>query len=133
MAAADCVSLLVGRASGIDRETTTMNSLTKGTLSAAQHALVETFQRLGFGRIEGLVIRNGEPVLEPRPRIVRAVKIKGQNGPRRESRLEDYQLKAELVEFFEHLANIGNGVIELVEIRHGLPCHFTIPEETVVA
>ncbi len=117
----------------IDRETTTMNLASKGSLTAAQRALTETFQGLGFGRIEGLIIRNGQPVLDPRPRIVRAVKIKGRNGPRKESRLADFQLKAELVEFFGHLTSIGNGVIELIEVRDGLPCHFMIPEEAIGA
>jgi hypothetical protein len=106
-----------------------MNPSTKRSLTAAQRALIDTFQWLNFGRIENLVIRNGDPVLDPRPRIVRAVKIHGANGPRREARLDDFIVKAELAEFFEHLTRIGSGVIELVEVRHGLPCHFMIQEE----
>jgi hypothetical protein len=40
-------------------------------------------QKLNFGRIEGLQIRDGEPVLNPVPRLIRDIKLGGETdrGP----------------------------------------------------
>jgi hypothetical protein len=99
-------------------------------LSPARRELLRRCQRLNFGRIEGLIIRDGEPLFDPPPRVVREVKIGGRNEPRPEFNCDDFSLKAEVVEFFEHLDRIANGVVEMLEVRAGLPCRFTIEEAT---
>jgi hypothetical protein len=49
------------------------------------------------------------------------VKFGGQNGSRQEKGLADFKLKAELIEFFDELERIGDGIIHSLEIKHGLP------------
>lgn len=66
---------------------------TKQELSPVRQQLLAQMQQLNFGRIEQLVIRGGEPVLDPEPVIVREHKFAGENGPRSEQALRDYQLK----------------------------------------
>jgi hypothetical protein len=62
-----------------------LNELTaKSSLSDPQRRLVELMQRLNFGRIEDLIIRGGEPVFDPAPKVIQKVKIGGENGPRPE-------------------------------------------------
>ena len=56
----------------------------KSSLSRGQSHLVELMQRLNYGRIEGLVISRGEPVLEPAPRVLRKLRLGGTNAPRAE-------------------------------------------------
>src|SRR5262245_59935470 len=58
--------------------------LAMAALSRPRRRLVELMQNLNFGRIEVLVIRNGNPILDPLPRVVREVKFGGDNGPRPE-------------------------------------------------
>jgi len=101
---------------------------TKQLLSAGRRSLVETLQRINFGRIEGLVVRGGEPVLNPMPRIVHEFKFLADNGPRPESAKSDFLLKQQVVELFEHLDKIGDGVIHSLEVQHGLPFRMAVEE-----
>ena len=101
----------------------------KSDLSPSRARLVELMQRLDFGRIESLTIREGDPVLDPPPRIVRDVKFCSQNGPRPESELHDFVLKAQVWDLFVHFDSIGNGTIRSLEIMHGLPFLMQVEEE----
>ena len=61
-----------------------MNPMTKVSLSGSRRKLLEIMQEANFARIEGLRVRDGEPVLNPMPRVIREVKFGGENGPRPE-------------------------------------------------
>jgi len=102
----------------------------KRTLSPPRKLVVELMQRINFGRIEGLVVRGGEPVFDPLPRVVRTVKIGGDNGPRPESRSEDFAVKQKVAEFLSHLEHLGNGVVRCIEVKYGLP--FTVEIEELI-
>jgi len=93
----------------------------KRALSPVRRQLVSLFQRWNFARIEGLVVRNGEPVLHPLPRVVREHKFGNENGPRPESRLDDFALKPQLIDLFCMFDDLGDGTIDVVVIKHGLP------------
>ena len=101
---------------------------TKASLSPSRRLLLKLMQGLNFGRIEGLVVRNGEPVFDPAPRIVREVKFGAENGPRPELGAGDFALKAQVVELFDHFDRLGNGTLERLEVKHGIPFHMTVEE-----
>ncbi|MBP3954803.1 hypothetical protein J8F10_05845 [Gemmata sp. G18] len=101
--------------------------LTKRALSPARHHLVELLQRLNFGRIEGLEVRGGEPVLAPMPRVIREHKFAGDNGPRPEAGRPDCRLKSQVADLMHLLDNIGDGTIEVLSVKHGLPFHAELP------
>jgi len=103
-------------------------AMMKSELSPERRRLVEKMQRLNFGRIEGLPVRGGEPVLDPAPRVIRSVKLGGDNGPRHEATKDDFPIKAEVIELFNILVQIGDGVVESIDVRHGLPCGMTYQE-----
>ena len=103
---------------------------TKSSLSAPRRRLLEAMQRLNFGRIEGLVLRNGEPVFQPAPRIIQDIKIGGENGPRPELTIEDFALKSSVRELFDHLSRIGDGTLESIEVKYGVPFKLVV-EQTV--
>ena len=86
-------------------------------------------QRINFGRIEGLSIRRGEPVFEPAPRIIQDIKIcGGENGPMAEVARDDFALKSQVVEMFEHLSRLDEGSVAVIHVQHGLPCRLTIEQ-----
>ena len=85
-------------------------------------------QRIGFGTIEQLVIRQGEPVLDPPPKVVRDVKFGAENGPRPESDLNDFVLKAQVRDLFAQFDVMGNGTIRCLEVKHGLPFRMQVEE-----
>ncbi len=102
--------------------------LTKRNLSAPQKRLLKLMQEINFGRIEELIVREGEPIFKPSPRVVREVKFCGENGPRRELEADDFALKAQVVELFSYLTRMGNGKVETLDVKHGLPFRMNLEE-----
>lgn len=86
-------------------------------------------QEVNFGTVEGLAIQGGEPVFNPRPRIMREVKFGGQNGPRPEVGKHDFALKGEVLELFAQIEAMRDGVIRSIEVRYGLPFKMTIEDD----
>jgi hypothetical protein len=83
-------------------------------------------QRLNFGRIENLAVRAGEPTFDPAPRIIQDIKIGGENGPRPEMARDDFTLKSQVAELFDHLNRISDGSVAMIEVKHGLPFRLVI-------
>jgi len=100
-------------------------------LSHARQRLVHLLTRVHFGRIEALHICNGEPVFEPPPRVTRTLKVGGHNEPRTEAAARDLVLKASVAELLVHIEQIGDGLVERIEIAHGLPLLLEVPERVV--
>ena len=95
--------------------------ITKSSLSEAQRHLVELLQRLNFGRIEGMHVSGGEPIFKPAPRIIQKLKMGGENSPRPETALEDFWLKRPTVEMLQAIADLRDGDVVSIEVKHGLP------------
>ena len=106
----------------------TKTNSTKTSLSPRRSRLVDLMQRLNFGRIEDLHILNGEPLFDPPPRVFRDVRPGRVNGPRPEAGKADFDLKVEVIDLFVHLEAVGNGVVERIEVQHGLPFRMTFQE-----
>jgi hypothetical protein len=98
---------------------------TKSSVSHAKVRLIELMQRINYGRIEGLPVRRGEPVMDPPPRIVREIKFSAENGPRPESAKADFSLKVQVHELFAQLEARGDGVIPSNENQRGMPLRMT--------
>jgi len=103
-------------------------TVTKATLSPQRKRLVELMQGLNFGRIERLVVRDGEPVFDPPPQVLREFRPGGDNAGRPESRLDDFELKRDVLELLDHLESLGNATIQLIEVKHGLPFKALVEE-----
>jgi len=90
-------------------------------LSPERKRLVRQMQRINFGRIERLEVKNGEPVSDPPTRIVQEVKFGGDNQSRAEIEESDFPLKSQVLDLLQRIDEIRDGQIDLVEIKHGLP------------
>lgn len=93
----------------------------KAHASAARQRLILLMQRLSFGTIHDLHIRAGDPVLNPLTRVVFRKKNGSSCPPRPQAENVDFALKREWVDFFRDLDAMGDGVIQLIEVAHGLP------------
>ena len=102
---------------------------TLGALEPENQRFVELMQSVNYGRIQGLAVRAGRPVLDPPPRVLRDFKLGGKNGKRPESHLDDFALKKEVIELLDHIAWLGNATIHSIEVREGLPLKWTIEED----
>jgi hypothetical protein len=94
---------------------------TKSSLSNPLHQLIELMQFINFGRIESLHVHGGQPVFEPAPRVIQKLKMGGENGPRPEAGLQDFWLKQQTVELLRAIAELGDGEVSVIEVKHGLP------------
>jgi hypothetical protein len=102
----------------------------KSSLSPARRRLVELMQRTNFGRLENIMIRDGDPVLDdPGPRVVLEVKFAGDNGVCAQVGTGDFSLKAQIIDLFAHFDRLRHARIEVLTIKHGLP--FTMHVEGV--
>jgi hypothetical protein len=98
-----------------------VNNIAKGSLPPARQRLVELMQQLSFGQILGLHIRHGQPVFEPRPRIVRDIKLASEPALRAAAGRDDFLLKQQVVELFAFCDRLHDGTIDVLEVKHGLP------------
>ncbi|MFM7165229.1 MAG: hypothetical protein ACKO3T_08270 [Planctomycetaceae bacterium] len=93
----------------------------KSDLSEARYRLVESMQRINFGRIERLTVVSGQPMLGSAAKVVSTHKLKGENGPRVELNARDFLLKQEVIELFRILDELQDGLIDVIEVKYGLP------------
>lgn len=108
-----------------------MQRPSKSSLPSSRVKLLELMQRLNFGTIKGLIVRDSEPILNPHPRVIRDVKLGTKNGPRPEASLDDFFLKDEVIELFAQFDSFEGEILLSLEIKHGLP--FRIQWEVVAA
>jgi hypothetical protein len=94
---------------------------TKAGLSESRRQCVELMQRLGHGEVVGLLLRAGEPILDPPPRTVHDVKLAPPRTRRPRPSQEDFALKEQVVQLFRLFERVRDGVIDSIEVRDGLP------------
>ena len=71
----------------------TPNAMAKVELSEALRKLVEIMQQVCFGRVDDLVVQNGEPVFNPMPRIIREIKLGAESTAGPQPDFADFTLK----------------------------------------
>lgn len=99
------------------------------SLSPARRHLLRLMQQINFGRFEGLVIRSGEPVFDPVPRIVVEHKFASENGPRPESSLSQFPLKQQHLDLFRLFDRLQDHEFAQLRVMHGTP--FSCEHEAV--
>ena len=90
-------------------------------LSTPERRLAEAMHDVGFGRFESMRIERGEVVLDPWPTTVRGVKFGSADTVTHQPPPVDFELKAQVAEFFDYVRSVDSGEIRCLEIRHGLP------------
>jgi hypothetical protein len=100
----------------------------KASLSPARRRLLEVLQQVNFGRIESVVIKDGEPFFDSPLRIMREIKFGSENGPRPEIDTSDFLLKSQVVELFVLFGTLRDGTIDVLEIKNGLPFRAIVRE-----
>jgi hypothetical protein len=99
-----------------------MSRLKLSDLSPSRQALVRLCQKLNFGTVQSLAVRDADPVFDPHKVVVLVnEKLDMNDAPRPESELTDFDLAAELCQLMRRLDEIGNGMIERLKVRDGIP------------
>jgi hypothetical protein len=90
-------------------------------VSAERRAFVRECQRIGFGEITGLLVRDSEPVFSDETAVLLDLKLDSDPAPRPEQSLPDFAVASEVVQLFAISDKIGNGTLVSVEVRSGIP------------
>ncbi len=90
-------------------------------LPPAGQRLVKLMQRIQFGRLESLQVRNGAPLLGRGEIVVWDHKFGSDEASPSPASATDFQLKRQVRELFDYLRRLGDGTIDVLEVRHGLP------------
>ena len=99
---------------------------TKQSISSARQRLLELMQELRFGQIEGLDVRDGEPVLEPGPRVVRDIVFGKDNAPHQALGQRDFILRFQVIELFDFFDQERSFQVERLVVNNGLPVRMTV-------
>lgn len=90
-------------------------------LPEPRQRLLRLMQDVNFGRIT-FRVRSGEPDLARPWRTRRTVKLpNGENGPRPEADLADFELCQAQTALLDALGHVRDGAWVTVEVRHGVP------------
>jgi hypothetical protein len=90
-------------------------------LSAAQRSLVDLMHVHQFGRIENILVRAGEPILNSDVQVVRVARLGGGSEAAKVTNAEEFELKRQVRDLFEELEHLQDGTVIRLEFRHGLP------------
>jgi hypothetical protein len=97
-------------------------------LSHERQELVRLMRRVRYGRIEGIVVRDGEPLLAASPiQVTREFKFPSPD-PNRGEPERDFLLKAQVLELFQRFEQLGRGTVAALEVRDGLPFRMFVTE-----
>ena len=107
---------------------------TASALSPARQKLVRLIQHINFGKLVNLHVRGGEPVFHPPPKVTRDIAFRAgaDNGPHPDVYLRDSILRAQHLELFRQLDQLGDGLVEQISVADGLPARMTVGLPVVV-
>lgn len=98
---------------------TVLRRKSPSALTPARQRLVELVRAIHFGRIEGLVVRDGEPLFDRGETVVKEVKFGGENSPR--AGHASASITDRTVEMFRHFDSFGDCHVRFLEVKHGKP------------
>lgn len=90
--------------------------------------LVGLISELSHGRVRGLRTRRGVPCFAVPPEVERSIKLAGTSDPPVPRDKGDFELKGPFVRLLEVLRRVGDGVIDEIDVRDGLPVTVRIRE-----
>jgi hypothetical protein len=83
-------------------------------------------QEINYGRIEGLRVKDGEPVFDPPPTVLRLFLFGRDNAPNEFRGSDGFALKKKVAELFEILDRERSLSIQELMIDDGLPIRMTV-------
>jgi hypothetical protein len=92
-------------------------------LSPARKALVRLFQKVNFGEVQGVHVRDADPIFDQASVVVIDVKLYKEELPRPEFGITDFDLGAEVCRLISLLDELKDGTIQRLEVRAGVPRH----------
>jgi len=107
-----------------------MNCLQRNTtLSKEQRRLLLLMQEIRYGRIEGLSVRDGNPVFNETTKVVRYLKFSEKWQDTSMIQRRDLLDKPQISELMGYIGSLSEGYLESLEIQEGLPFRMSVVEK----
>jgi hypothetical protein len=107
---------------------TRQRPIRKRDLLAARRRVVEICQEIGFGRIDGMIIRDRQPEWQPAPRIIRGILLCRDDARRQVYPRHDCALKWHFLALFRQIDGIEGTATVSITVQDGLPIRLTIEQ-----
>ena len=98
------------------------------SLSPARKRLVRLMQDVNYGRITNLQVRDGDPVFDPPPTVLRLFLFGKGNRPNESRGNDGFALKMEVAQLFGIFERERNLLIHELIIDNGLPVRMTVAD-----
>jgi hypothetical protein len=98
-----------------------VRSLPLNSLSRERRQLLRWLRELSFGWVEGLQVRDGEPVVSPAPKRVREVKLQGESVRLLTDAELEMPLREPELELLKYFDQVQNVTIERLLVKYSMP------------
>ena len=96
-------------------------------LSESRQTLVRLCQRVNFGQIHDLSVRDGQSILQcPAPAVFVDIRLDVEATAREEISVADFSLGAEVTRLMALLDKVEDGKVSKIEVRAGHPRRATL-------
>ncbi|HOC94358.1 MAG TPA: hypothetical protein PKH33_18550 [bacterium] len=106
-----------------------MKTLTLSGTTYNRRRLIQTMLEMNYGQIEGLRVVAGEPVFDPPPKIICEILFGKENTPNPHFSNSDFVLKRQVLDLFDALDRVGDGVIHSLAVQNGLPVRMRLEKQ----
>lgn len=98
-------------------------------LSKDQRRLLLLMQDIRYGRIEGLSVRDGNPIFSESTKVIRYVKFSDTGVDSQIIQRRDLLDKPQVIDLLGFIAGLSEGHLESLEIQDGLPFKMSVMEK----
>jgi hypothetical protein len=101
-------------------------------LLPSERRFLRAMQSLHYGRFEAIKIQRGEVVLDPWPTAICNVKFGAASLAGQRECPSEFELKKQIVEFFEYVRAVDAGEIRTLIVHDGLPFSMEIEPRSLL-
>lgn len=98
----------------------------------AERELIRLIRQTQFGCISNIKLSAGQPILDGNTSVSIEFKLSGLEPTKEVLSEQDYLNKPQVRTLFERFRTLGNGTIECLDVRDGLPFKVTIKRKALI-
>lgn len=98
----------------------------------AERELIRLIRQTQFGCISNIKLSAGQPVFDGNTSVSIEFKLSGLEPTKEVLSEQDYLNKPQVRTLFERFRTLGNGIIECLDVRDGLPFKVTIKRKALI-
>jgi hypothetical protein len=98
----------------------------------AERELIRLIRQTQFGCISNIKLSAGQPVFDGNTSVSVEFKLSGLEPTKEVLSEQDYLKKPQVRTLFERFRTLGNGTVECLDVRDGLPFKITIKRKALI-